>query len=113
MQGLGVVWLDGRAMKGTRLRTVAGTALLTAGAMSVRFAAFDRTWKQTSEVPVDLRVCECCPTTAAVTAEGPIVAYRDRSDNEVRDIYCRGARRANGPSRKPSIETIGTSSRVP
>jgi hypothetical protein len=36
---------------------------------------------------VDLRVCECCPTAAAVTSEGPIVAYRDRSPGEIRDIY--------------------------
>jgi hypothetical protein len=36
---------------------------------------------------VDLRVCECCPTTATVTADGPIVAFRNRSEQEVRDIY--------------------------
>ena len=77
--GLGLVWLDGRAMK-HRLAHGGGHGAADGGAMSVRFAAFDGTWKQTSEVPVDLRVCECCPTTAAVTAEGPIVAYRDRSD---------------------------------
>jgi hypothetical protein len=57
------------------------------GAMSVRFATFDGNWRQTAEAPVDLRVCECCPTTAAVTAEGPIVAYRNRADGEVRDIH--------------------------
>ena len=57
------------------------------GAMSVRFAAFGRDWKQMSEVPVDLRVCECCPTAAALTADGPIAAFRNRSEQEVRDIY--------------------------
>jgi len=55
--------------------------------MSVRSAVFDAQGKQTSEAPVDLRVCECCPTAAAVTSDGPIVAYRDRSDDEIRDIY--------------------------
>jgi hypothetical protein len=55
--------------------------------MSVRFAAFDHDWKQTSERPVDLRVCECCPTAAAVTADGPIAAFRNRTDDEIRDIY--------------------------
>lgn len=34
-----------------------------------------------------MRVCECCPTAAAVTADGPIIAYRDRSPDEIRDIY--------------------------
>jgi hypothetical protein len=55
--------------------------------MSVRFATFGRDWKRTSEMPVDLRVCECCPTTAAITSEGPIIAYRNRTEDEVRDIF--------------------------
>ena len=57
------------------------------GDMSLRAARFDRGWKQLSEDAVDLRVCECCPTAAAVTADGAIVAYRNRSADEVRDIY--------------------------
>ena len=40
-----------------------------------------------SEDAVDLRVCECCPTAAAVTTDGPILAYRNRSPDDVRDIY--------------------------
>ncbi len=55
--------------------------------MSVRGATFTADGKALAETTVDLRVCECCPTTAAVTADGPIVAYRDRSPDEVRDIY--------------------------
>lgn len=35
---------------------------------------------------IDTRTCDCCQTDAAVAAEGPVVAYRDRSDAEVRDI---------------------------
>lgn len=82
--GLGLVWLDGRGMK-----TAAGHAGhgADAGAMSVRFGAYDKAWKRTSETLVDGRACDCCPTTAAITSEGPIVAYRDRSDDEVRDIH--------------------------
>lgn len=82
--GLGLVWLDGRAMRADGHDAPAGTS---SGAMTVHFGAFDRAWKQTAETPVDLRVCECCPTTAAVTSDGPIVAYRNRSDDEIRDIY--------------------------
>lgn len=81
--GLGLVWLDGRAMKGA-----GGHGQPDGGGdMSVRGAIFDPTGKQISESPVDLRVCECCPTAIAVTSEGPIVAYRDRSPEEIRDIY--------------------------
>ena len=78
--GLGLIWLDGRAMK-------SGHGEHGGGEMSVRGAIYDQKGKQISEAAVDLRVCECCPTTAAVTADGPIVAYRDRSAAEIRDIY--------------------------
>lgn len=80
--GLGLVWLDGRAMKPSATADEDGT-----GDMSLRAARFDRGWNQLSEDAVDLRVCECCPTAAAVTADGVIVAYRNRSVDEVRDIY--------------------------
>ena len=78
--GMGLIWLDGRAMHATDHATGAG------GAMALRVGAFDRNWKQTSEAPIDLRVCDCCPTAAAVTTDGPIVAFRDRTDQEIRDI---------------------------
>jgi hypothetical protein len=67
---LGLVWLDGRSMKETGLRT----------------AMFDREWTQLSEDAIDTRVCDCCPTAVAVTASGPIVAFRGRTDDETRDI---------------------------
>jgi len=35
---------------------------------------------------LDARVCECCPTAAVATANGALVAYRDRSEDELRDI---------------------------
>ena len=38
------------------------------------------------DVRLDARVCECCPTTAVATSRGAVIAYRDRSDSEVRDI---------------------------
>jgi hypothetical protein len=80
--GLGLVWLDGRAMKASNHDGHEG-----GGEMSLRSATFDTTGKQIAELAVDLRVCECCPTAAAITSEGPIVAYRDRSAGEIRDIY--------------------------
>jgi hypothetical protein len=38
-------------------------------------------------MPIDLRVCECCSTAAVVTPEGVLAAYRNRSEEEIRDIY--------------------------
>jgi len=94
--GLGLVWLDGRGMSSAAGHDVHGASQ---GAMSVRFGTFDAAWKQTSETPVDLRVCECCPTAAAMTSDGPVVAYRNRSEDEIRDIYV--ARLENGRWTEP------------
>ena len=75
------------------------------GDMSLRFAGFDRNWKRTADAALDLRVCECCPTAVAVTSEGPIVAYRDRSaDRGARHRRDAGWRRASGPSPGPIAE---------
>ena len=80
--GFGLVWLDGRAMKGGGEHGEHG-----GGAMSVRFGQFDKSFKQIAETAVDAKVCECCPTAAAVTSDGIITAYRNRSDEEIRDNY--------------------------
>lgn len=96
--GVGLVWLDGRDMGSAMGHGASHGA--SSGAMTVRFATFDSAWTQTADVPIDRRVCECCPTTAAVTSEGPIVAYRDRSDDEVRDIFV--SRLVNGAWSEPA-----------
>ena len=80
--GLGLVWLDGRAMTGGH-----DAGHQAAGDMSIRFSAYDANWKQIADAALDGRVCECCPTTVAMTSDGPLIAYRDRSANEVRDIH--------------------------
>jgi hypothetical protein len=80
-QGLGVVWLDGRQMKEGAPEGV------DAGNMSLRGALFAPDGTQASEMAIDDRVCECCPSAAAVTVDGPIVAYRNRTSDEIRDIY--------------------------
>ena len=97
--GLGAIWLDGRAMKdhGSTGSNTGGHG--GGGNMAVYFGAFDAARKQTAESAVDARVCECCPTAAAVTADGVIVAYRDRGAEEVRDISV--ARLENGKWSQP------------
>jgi hypothetical protein len=67
--GVGVVWLDGREPE-----------------MQLRYAELDASLKTSGERVLDARVCECCTTAMAMTAKGPLVAYRDRSQDEVRDI---------------------------
>ncbi len=94
--GLGLIWLDGRNMKPTAGHDDHGGG----GAMTVHYARFDRNWKQVEESAVDARVCECCPTAATVTSEGAIAAFRDRSANEIRDIYT--SRLVNGKWSDPA-----------
>ena len=86
-QGLGLVWLDGRDNEFDPDDP-------NRAAMMLRFATYDRDWKQVIDESIDVRVCECCPTSVAVTADGIVAAYRDRSDAEIRDIYI--SRRENG-----------------
>jgi hypothetical protein len=78
-RSLGLVWLDGRdqALNKTDPQ---------GGAMAIYYASFDSTWKQTAETLINPRVCECCQTAVATTDEGAVVAFRDRSPREVRDI---------------------------
>jgi Neuraminidase (sialidase) len=77
--GLGVSWLDGRDTQPTE-------ASPEGGAMARRYAAYDAQWKRTSEGVIDWRACECCSTMATGTSDGALIAFRDRSDKEVRDI---------------------------
>ena len=76
---LAVVWLDGRNSTFDFDKPDTGT-------MTLRYAAFDSAWKQTTDVEIDHKVCECCPTTAVATSDGVLAAFRDRSDDEVRDV---------------------------
>jgi hypothetical protein len=56
------------------------------GEMTLRAAVFDNNYRKINEWELDGRVCDCCQTTAAITSAGPVVIYRDRSDDEIRDM---------------------------
>jgi hypothetical protein len=47
-----------------------------------------RPMRHEAKLVVDSRVCDCCQTSAAMTARGPVVVFRDRSGTtpEIRDI---------------------------
>lgn len=76
--GVFVTWLDGR----NTLENEVGER----GAMTLRAAELSAQGLISAESELDARVCDCCSTTAAVTAKGPVVLYRDRSKDEIRDI---------------------------
>ncbi len=69
--GVRAIWLDGRA-------TVNG------GATALRSAVVADS--VTGEEAIDDRVCDCCSTSSATGRARTLVAYRDRSGDELRDI---------------------------
>ena len=76
------IWLDGRRTEGGE-----GHDHGTAGAMTLRSLTIDRGGLGSDAgAEIDARVCDCCQTDAALTDEGPILVYRDRSVAEIRDI---------------------------
>jgi len=72
-----VTWLDGRTLVGVPKENEQ---------MTLRAAFIDAEGEITNDILLDDKTCECCNTAATMTANGPIVAYRDRSDTEIRDI---------------------------
>ncbi len=78
-----VSWLDGR---NTVMEHGSGHGDEHHGAMSLRAASINKTDLKSEEWELDNRVCDCCQTSAALTANGPVVVYRDRSEEEIRDI---------------------------
>jgi hypothetical protein len=86
-EGFGLVWLDGRATgesAGHEAHTRAGEH---GGGMTLRAARFDRAGTQLDETELDSLTCDCCPTDAVAVDGRPLLAYRDRAAEEVRDIY--------------------------
>lgn len=77
--GYYVSWLDGRNTKNEDK---------TKNQMSLRNAYVDLDGNITEEIEIDARVCDCCNTATAITQNGPVVVYRDRSEGEleIRDM---------------------------
>lgn len=77
-EGFFITWLDGR----NTMEDEHGNR----GAMTIRAAEVSPSGEIQNEAELDHRACDCCQTTAAITTNGPVVIYRDRSDTEVRDM---------------------------
>ena len=84
---IGVAWLDGRDAGGEdEHHDEHGDEHAHAGATALRAATFAPDLQRANETVVDARACDCCSTAVARTDKGVVVAYRDRSDAEIRDI---------------------------
>jgi hypothetical protein len=81
---IGAVWLDGRALAEWSFDEpdkLLGTSL--------RVAKLDYEGTVTERTVVDELVCDCCQPHVAMTSAGPLIAYRDRTPEEIRDIAVR------------------------
>lgn len=71
------VWLDGRKMTGGSGHQ---------GEMTLRGGVLDGSGRVAHEAQIDGRTCECCNTSAVRVGNEALVAYRDRSEKEIRNI---------------------------
>lgn len=93
-EGLRMFWLDGRELGGGGHGGHGGGA---GGTMQLRSALIDDDGHQIgASVVIDERTCECCKLDVGLVADQPFVAYRDRSEAEIRDIF------VAGPGLKPT-----------
>jgi len=70
--GVGALWLDGRNME---------------SGMTLRSAVVSKDSRITDSQLADDLVCDCCQTDVAMGPNGPIAVYRNRTPDEIRDIY--------------------------
>ena len=75
------IWLDGRKTGGEHGGDV------QASGMTLRSAVLDAGNARHEEQEVDDLICDCCQTDVALTEAGPVAVYRDRTVDEIRDIY--------------------------
>lgn len=79
--GAGLIWLDGR-------NTVEPPSPDgVANGMTLRAATVTREGTITDAAEIDGLTCDCCQTDVALTAQGAVAVYRDRTEGEIRDIY--------------------------
>ena len=94
-EGAGAFWLDGRRYA-NRDASDRG--------MELRHRRLFKN-EVTGEEVVDRLVCDCCQTDVVANSGSPIVVYRDRSEEEIRDI--RIARRSDGEWTQTSVAHDG------
>ena len=91
------VWLDGRATAGGGHDNHDAPR----GAMQLGNARIGPDGGIAPSTLIDDRICDCCQTSAAMTSRGPVVVYRDRSPEEIRDIGI--LRRVDGKWTQPAL----------
>ncbi|MCH8101298.1 MAG: hypothetical protein IIB74_12800 [Proteobacteria bacterium] len=81
VDGTGLLWLDGRKM----INETAADP--TANGMTLRSTILTPDGSLQGKSVVDELICDCCQTDVAIAADGPVAVYRDRTIDEIRDIF--------------------------
>ena len=85
---VGVVWLDGRNMLGGHAdEAVQRVHSEGIDGMALRSTKFTSMGLISDDQEIDDLVCDCCQTDISETPDGPILVFRNRTENEHRDIY--------------------------
>lgn len=84
-EGFAAVWLDGRNMIQDGEFAFEDSAGEPLG-MSLRYARFDINGERLASEELDELACDCCQTDVAFSGGDALLAYRDRTTTEVRDI---------------------------
>lgn len=95
LDGVGAIWLDGRNMQAGGGHESHDSATLGGGetgskekaGMTLRAALISPDQSLSARLLIDGFVCDCCQTDVAVSTNGPIAVYRNRTSAETRDIY--------------------------
>lgn len=82
---VGALWLDGRNTVAEGQDADGGHH--GAGGMTLRSAVLGPNQVVSKGELVDDLVCDCCQTDIAITDTGPVAVYRNRTRQEIRDIY--------------------------
>ena len=76
-----LLWLDGRDTANAATDNPIDTS------MTLRSATMGIDGTVSEEQLIDDSVCDCCRTDMAIASTGRIAVYRDRTEQEIRDIY--------------------------
>lgn len=85
---VGIVWLDGREMEaGHGHKEMSEPNQGELKGMTIRSTKVTADGSIFQDQIIDNLVCDCCQTDIAQSNQGPILVFRNRTENERRDIY--------------------------
>src|SRR5690606_17361417 len=76
---VGIAWLAGPPMDDDSGHAGGTMMHHGQGSTELRAAVFDLNLQRSEEATLDTMTCDCCQSELAMTSQGPVLAYRDRT----------------------------------